>query len=163
MKSRNWITAALAAICSILPGCDSFVLQDIKPGVTTAVEVRAKLGNPGFEFRNDDGSVTWEYTRQPAGVHCYMITLGPDRIVRQVDQVLTEANYARVREGMSKNDIRRLFGAPASRVVFDNLREEIWEWRIEGMPPMEETYFMVHFDTGNGGVKKTSKRVQHRG
>ena len=30
MKPRNWISAALAAICSILPGCDSFVLQDIR-------------------------------------------------------------------------------------------------------------------------------------
>ena len=59
MKPRNWISAALAAICSILPGCDSFALKDIRPGVTTAVEVRAKLGNPGYEFRNEDGSVTF--------------------------------------------------------------------------------------------------------
>ena len=45
----------------------------------------------------------------------------------------------------------------------DNLGEEIWEWRIEGTPPMDETYFMVHFDLGSGGVKKTSKRVVQRG
>ena len=71
------------------------MLQDIKPGVTTAVEVRAKMGNPGFEFRNDDGSVTWEFTRQPSGVHCYMITFGTDQIVQKVDQVLNEANFAK--------------------------------------------------------------------
>ena len=40
MKSSNWITATIAAIATILPGCDSSVLQDIKPGVTNAVEVR---------------------------------------------------------------------------------------------------------------------------
>jgi hypothetical protein len=28
---------------------------------------------------------------------------------------------------------------------------------------MDETYFMVHFDTDNGGVKKTSKRVAVKG
>ena len=65
--------------------------------------------------------------------------------------------------GMSKDDIRRLLGAPGSKQLFDNLREEIWEWRIEGMPPMDETYFLVHFDTDNGGVKKTSKRVAVKG
>ena len=163
MKSTNWITAAIAAIATILPGCDSFVLQDIKPGVTTAVEVRAKMGNPGYEFRNDDGSVTWEYTRQPSGVHCYMIAFGPDQIVRSVDQVLTEANYARVRPGMTRDQVRRLLGQPARVETFDNLREDVWEWRIEGTPPLDETYFMVHFDTGHGGVKKTSKRIQQIG
>ena len=58
MKPSNWISAAIAAIATaILPGCDTAVLQEIKPGITTAVEVRARMGNPGFEFRNEDGSV----------------------------------------------------------------------------------------------------------
>jgi len=52
---------------------------------------------------------------------------------------------------------------PGSRVGLENLKEEVWEWRIEGTPPTEETYFMVHFDTTHGGVKKTSKRVAMRG
>jgi len=159
MKSRNWITAAIAAIATILPGCDSFVLQDIKPGVTTAVEVRAKMGNPGFEFRNDDGSVTWEFTRQPSGVHCYMITFGTDQIVQKVDQVLNEANFARVQPGMTRDQIRRLLGQPARVETFANLREEVWEWRVEGIPHNEETYFNVFYDTSSGLVKKAGKRV----
>ena len=159
MKSRNWITAAIAAIATILPGCDSFVLQDIKPGVTTAVEVRAKMGNPGFEFRNDDGSVTWEFTRQPSGVHCYMITFGTDQIVQKVDQVLNEANFAGVQPGMTRDQIRRLLGQPARVETFANLREEVWEWRVEGIPHNEETYFNVFYDTSSGLVKKAGKRV----
>jgi hypothetical protein len=159
MKSTNWITAAIAAIATILPGCDSFVLQDIKPGVTTAVEVRANMGNPGYEFRNEDGGVTWEYTRQPSGVHCYMISFGPDQIVQKVDQVLNETNYAKVQAGMSRDEIRRLLGKPARVETFNNLREEVWEWRIEGVPHNEETYFNVFFDTDSGLVKKAGKRV----
>jgi len=159
MKSTNWITAAIAAIATILPGCDSFVLQEIKPGVTTAVEVRAKMGNPGYEFRNEDGGVTWEYTRQPSGVHCYMIAFGPDQIVRSVDQVLTEANYAKVKPGMTRDQVRRLLGQPARVETFNNLREEVWEWRIEGTPHNEETYLNIFFDTGDGLVKKAGKRV----
>ena len=164
MKSRNWISAALTAIAvAILPGCDTAVLQQIKPGVTTATEVRAKMGDPGFEFRNENGGVTWEYTRQPAGIHCYMISFDRNQIVSSVEQVLNAKNLARVREGMSGDEVRRLLGAPASKVVFDNLGEDIWEWHVEGTPPMEETYFMVHFDLGSGKVKRTSQRVAMKG
>ena len=121
------------------------------------------MGNPGFEFRNEDGSVTWEYSRQPAGVHCYMITLGPDQIVRSLDQVLTEANFAKAREGMTRDQIRRLLGRPASSVVFDNLHEEVWEWHIEGTPHNEETYLDIFFDTSSGLLKKAGKRVAMKG
>ena len=164
MKKTNWVAAALAAIAgAILPACDIVVLPEIKPGITTGVEVRAKMGNPGFEFRNNDGTVTWEYTRQPAGVHCYMITLSADQVVQKLEQVLNDSNYARAREGMSRDQVRRLLGKPANKMVFDNLHEEVWEWHIEGMPHNELTYFNVYFDTGSGLVKKAGKRVEIRG
>jgi len=88
-----------------------------------------------------------------------MITLGPDQVVRQLDQVLTEANYAKARPGMTRDQIRRLLGRPARVETFANLGEEVWEWRIEGMPHNEETYFNVFFDTGSGLVSKAGKRV----
>lgn len=164
MKLPAWITAATTAIgAALLPACDVVNLQEIKPGLTTAAEVRSRMGEPGFLHWNDDGTATWEYSRQPSGVHCYMISFDHQQIVSKVEQVLNDANYARVRDGMSKDDVRRLLGIPGSKVVFDNLKEEVWEWRIEGVPSIEETYFMVHFDTGHGGVKKTSKRVAMKG
>lgn len=157
MKLPARITAALASL--LLPACDAVNLHDIKPGITTAANVRTRMGEPGFQHWNNDGTATWEYSRQPSGVQCYMITFGTDQIVKTMEQVLNNTNYGRVRDGLSKDDVRRLLGAPGSKVTFDNLHEEIWEWRIEGMVPNEETYFMVHFDTTHGGVKKTSKRV----
>lgn len=164
MKLPAWITtAATAIVAAALPACDYVNMQEIRPGITTQAEVRSRMGEPGFVHWNDDGTATWEYARQPNGTNCYMITFGSNQVVSNVEQVLNDGNFTRVREGMSKDDIRRLFGAPASKVVFANLNEEIWEWRIEGMPPMEETYFAVHFDTHHGGVRKTSKRVQQKG
>ena len=164
MKLPTWISAAASAIvAAALPACDYVNLKEIKPGVTTQADVRSRMGEPGFIHWNDDGTATWEYARQPNGSSCYMITIGQDHVVAKVEQVLNDANYAKVRVGMSKDDIRRLLGAPGSKQTFENLREEIWEWRIEGMPPMDETYFMVHFDTDSGGVKKTSKRVAVKG
>lgn len=164
MNLPAWISTATAALATaLLPACDAINLQEIKPGISTASKVQARMGKPGFEFQNDDGSVTWEYSRQPQGIVCYMITIGSDRIVQKMEQVLNDTNYGKVRPGMSRDEIRRLFGAPASKIVFDNLGEDIWEWRIEGMPPMDETYFMVHFDLVSGAVKKTSKRVAPKG
>lgn len=164
MKLPTWITTAATALAAaLLPACDVVNLPEIKPGITTAAEVRSRMGNPGFEFSNPDGSVTWEYTRQPSGTTCYMITIGGDQIVQKLEQVLTEANFGRIRDGMSRDEIRRLLGAPASKVVFDNLGEEVWEWRVEGVPPTEETYFSVHFDLRSGGVGKTAKRVAMKG
>jgi outer membrane protein assembly factor BamE (lipoprotein component of BamABCDE complex) len=164
MKLPAWIASAVTAISAVLlPACDVVNLPAIKPGLTTAAEVRTRMGEPGFQHWNDDGTATWEYSRQPSGVHCYMISFDRQQVVSKVEQVLNAANFARVRDGMAKDDIRRLFGAPASKVVFDNLQEEIWEWRIEGIPPNEETYFMVHFDTTHGGLKKTSQRVATKG
>ncbi|PKO38417.1 MAG: hypothetical protein CVU33_08815 [Betaproteobacteria bacterium HGW-Betaproteobacteria-6] len=160
MKFSAWITAAASAVIAVLPGCDYVNLQEMKPGITTQAEVRARMGDPGFVHWNDDGTATWEYARQPNGTSCYMISFNSNQVISKIEQVLNEANYGKVRVGMSKDDIRRLFGAPARKQLFDNLGEEIWEWRIEGVPPMEETWFMVHFDTENGGVKKTSKRVE---
>lgn len=164
MRFSHWIPSATAAIASaLLPACDSVVMQEIKPGISTAAEVRARLGNPGNEFSNPDGSVTWEYTRQPQGVDCYMITLNREQIVVSMDQVLTDTNYAKAREGMSQPEILRLLGTPANKVIYNNLQEEVWEWRIRGMTASEETYFNVHFDLSNGLLKKAGKRVAQRG
>lgn len=164
MNPSRWISTAASAIASaLLPACDSVVLQEIKPGITTAAEVGSRLGNPGAEFTNPDGSVTWEYTRQPQGVDCYMITLNREQIVVSMDQVLNDTNYAAAREGMSQPEILRLLGTPASKVVYNNLQEEIWEWRIQGVPASEETYFNAHFDLTSGRLKKAGKRVALRG
>jgi uncharacterized protein (DUF2126 family) len=87
----------------------------------------------------------------------------PSQLWADLEQVLNDANYAKAREGMDRNQIRRLLGKPANIMVFDNLREEVWEWKIEGMPHTELTWFNVYFDTGSGRVKKAGKRVEVRG
>lgn len=164
MNLPGWLSITIATVCAaVLPACDAVNLKEIRPGVTTAAEVRARMGVPSAEYPNDDGSTTWEYNRQPNGIECHMITVGPDQVVRKVEQVLTEANFARVREGMGKEEIRRLLGRPGSVNTFARLQEEVWDWQVAGTMPNEEAHFHVHFDTGSGLVKKTSRRVEPKG
>ena len=119
---------ALAAIGLI--GCDTVTMQDLKPGVSTGYDVRDKLGKPGIEWRNDDGSVTWEYTRQPEGTECFMATIGPDNILKSLENVLTPQNFARVQAGWTKDQVRRLLGKPRSVQSFAMKKEEVWDWRL---------------------------------
>jgi len=143
-----------------ISACDVFDIEAIKPGVTTALEVRDRLGAPNTEWRNGDGTVTWEYSRQPEGVTCYMITIGRDQRVSAVEQVITEANMARLAPGWTKAQVSRLLGRHRSVERFDLKHEEVWDWNI----PREfgdETFFNVHFDP-EGRVLRTSRSNKPR-
>ena len=69
--------------------------------VSAEADVRERFGPPHMAWRNEDGSVTWEFSRQPQGVECFMITVGTDDILRSIDQVLNEQTFARVENGMN--------------------------------------------------------------
>jgi outer membrane protein assembly factor BamE (lipoprotein component of BamABCDE complex) len=164
MKLPTWITVLVASLASaLLPACDVVNLPKIQPGITTQLEVRSLMGNPGFVHQNADGTTTWEYSRQPAGVDCYMIGFDTQDIVSRFEQVLSPENYGKIQPGMTQNEVRRLLGQPGSKGTFANLQEEIWEWRIRGEMPTDETYFMVHFTQFDSAVKKTAQRVQPKG
>jgi outer membrane protein assembly factor BamE (lipoprotein component of BamABCDE complex) len=164
MKTPHWLNVALTAItAAVLPACDVINLKELKPGVSTAAEVRSRMGDPAREYGNPDGSLTWEYNRQPEGIDCYMITIGPDQIMRSIEQVLTEANMARIVAGMDRDEVRRLLGAPGSKTLYRNSQEEVWDWRVAGAIQTEEAHFHVHFDPASGQVKRTSRRVEVRG
>ncbi|THF60789.1 outer membrane protein assembly factor BamE [Pseudothauera nasutitermitis] len=142
-----------------LPACDAYNLRALQPGVSTAAEVRERLGPPQVEWPNADGSVTWEYSRQPEGVECYMITLGTDGILRGVEQVLNEAGFARVQPGMSGDEVLRLLGRPATRQFFELKGEAMWSWLIERSTVVtDRTYFTVSFDRA-GQVTGTGRNV----
>ncbi|MDD3355079.1 outer membrane protein assembly factor BamE [Zoogloea sp.] len=159
---RRLLTLFLGALAALgLAACDAVTLKELKPGVSTGYDVRDKLGTPGIEWRNDDGSVTWEYTRQPEGTECFMATIGPDNILIRIENALTPANYARIEPGWTKDQVRRLLGKPRSVQAFPLKQEEVWDWR---QPPdvNTEIFFNVHFDQ-EGRVTHTSKSQEVRG
>src|SRR5258706_16081974 len=90
-------------------GCASF--SAVTRGVP-AQQVEAKLGVPETVGKNSDGSEVWEYPRGPLGVETYMVTLGSDRAVREVRQVLNDETIAKLQVGMSREEVRRMIGKP---------------------------------------------------
>lgn len=156
----SMLCALLAAIG--LPACDYMNVRELQPGVSTAMEVRDRFGPPQHEWRNDDGSVTWEYSRQPEGAECYMITIGADNILRTLDQVINEQTFARIERGMTGPQVNRLLGRPAASQFLKLKQETVWEWLIErGTPLTDPTYFTVSFNT-EGRVVDTGRYTKPR-
>lgn len=155
----NKLTRALAALASIIGfyGCDADHLAQLKPGLSTAQEVRERLGPPAAEWPNPDGGVTWEYPRGPEGFKCWMLTLNDRGVLQKIEQALTEENFARIENGWSAQQVRRLLGKPAGETTFPLKSEVVWEWRIEPSSPGNNAFFHVHFSL-TGYVTGTSRR-----
>jgi len=146
------ITIMLASLLALF-GCD-LGMQSLKPGVSTAAEVKSAMGQPAFEWKEPDGSLTWEYPRGPLGVVTYMVTIRPDGVLKEIRQVLTQEYFARIRPGLTQDEVRRLIGRPGETMTFPARKEEVWSWRYE--PASGETWqFHVHFDL-DGRVVTTS-------
>jgi hypothetical protein len=151
---RRFLLSLLAPLAALV-GCDTGMSQ-LKPGVSTATEVRSVMGNPTFEWKEPDGAVVWEFARGPEGVVTYMVEIGPDGVLRAIRQVLTEAYFAKIQPGMSRDAVRRLIGKPGLTMPFPNLQEEVASWRFEqshGNP----WFFNVHY-APDGAVKRTSQQ-----
>jgi hypothetical protein len=149
LRVRTIVFAALLALL----GCDLRML-DLKPGVSTAAEVKRAMGQPTYEWKEPDGSLTWEFPRGPTGVVTYMVTIRPDGILKEIRQVLTQAYFAQIRPGMTQDEIRRLIGKPGETMTFPLKKEEVWTWRYEPATG-ERWHFHVHFDLA-GRVLTTS-------
>lgn len=145
----------LVVLAVLLAACDARML-DLKPGVSTAADVTKAMGRHTFEWKEADGGYTWEFPRGPAGVVTYMVTLGPDNVLREIRQVLTDQNFARLQPGMSQDAVRRMIGRPAETMKFANLGEDVWSWKYE-TGPNEEWMFHVHFNLADGKLKRTSR------
>ena len=148
-------------IATSLVGCDADRLSRLRPGSTRADEVRQIMGKPNLEWREEDGTRIWEYPRTPEGMVNYMLVIGPDEVLREVRQVLTEENFNRVRPGMTQDEVRYLLGQPAHQLRFPLSRETVWDWKTKVEPGME-WYFDVHFNDA-GVVIRTSTHFVPKG
>lgn len=155
--------AVLSIATALLPGCDVVLVSDFTPGKSTAAEVRQRMGPPSTEYANSDGSITWEYNRQPNGIETHMLTFGTDKVLQKIEQVLSDEYFRKVTNGMDKAEIQRLLGKPGSTVTFPLKKEEVWDWRIAGTIPTEEWHFYVHFDVATGLVVGTTKMMSQKG
>jgi hypothetical protein len=160
-KVKPW-TIALPAM--LLAGCASYSGYGLKPGEARLDDVQALMGTPALRWQDADGSVQLAYPRGPLGFHTFMVMLGPNGRLQSIANVLEEESFARIRAGMSKEQVLRVLGPPEpSLTVYFKARDElVWDWRycqIVGNP----AHFLVLFDGTSGAVRSTMALAESSG
>lgn len=155
---RLW-TILLSAV--LLAGCASFSGSGLKPGEARLDDVQALMGQPAMRWQDADGSVQLAYPRGPFGFHTFMVMLGPNGRLQSIANVLEEESFARIRAGMTKEQVLRVLGPPDySLSVYFKARDElVWDWRychIFGSP----AHFFVLFDGTSGAVRSTMTQAE---
>ena len=148
-------------IVGIFAACDVDPLSRLRPGSSRLEDVRQIMGQPTLEWRHDDGTLIWEYPRTPEGLVNYLLVIGPDQVLREVRQVLSEENFRRIKPGMAMDQVRYVLGRPAHERRFSLQQETVWDWKTKVEPGME-WYFNVHFDD-RGLVTRTSTHFVPKG
>ena len=145
--------APFLATALLATGCASF--DSLSPG-TPAQQVQARVGAPSSVWKSPDGSEVWEYPQGPLGTETYMVTLGPDQAVREVRQVLNDANISKLKEGMPRDEVRRMLGKPGSIEYSESRNEEVWYWRYREWNTRKMELY-VQFDRSTGALKSVTR------
>jgi hypothetical protein len=124
-RASSVLSAAL-----LLAACAGYGPGDLKPG-QSETEVRARMGEPTDRSTLPNGGTRLEYARGPMGAHTYRIELDAAGRVQSVTQILTEANFATVRRGESKADVRDQLGRPAEQRTGWRGLGEVWSYRYD--------------------------------
>jgi outer membrane protein assembly factor BamE (lipoprotein component of BamABCDE complex) len=135
---------------------DTMLLKGLVPGVTTEAQIRDQMGQPETESRFPDGSKHLYYPRGPQGTTSYRIDIDAQGKLIAVTQLLTAENFAKVRIGMSQEDVRELLGKPGEVAVYPLKPETVWSWKWQEGGPSGDAFFNVHFDP-SGHVYTTSR------
>jgi hypothetical protein len=134
---------------------EEFGLEKLARGISSESDIRTVMGQPDTVWEEENGARILEYPKGPAGARTWVFHVGPDGKLVDYSQVLTQENFARIKPGMSKDDVRHMLGRPRTVVQFKLRSEEVWDWRY--LQSSHDTrLFNVHFDIDSGKVTETS-------
>jgi len=140
----------------VLAACASYSGAGLRPGEARLEDVVRLMGQPAMRWQDPDGSIQLAYPRGPAGIHTFMVKLGADGRLQSNANVLDEAGLARIRPGMTQEQVLRVLGPPDySRTAYFKARDElVWDWRACTYNlNMQRVY--VLFDATAGTVRST--------
>jgi outer membrane protein assembly factor BamE (lipoprotein component of BamABCDE complex) len=87
-----------------------------------------------------------------------MVRFGPDGRTKTVYQALTWQQFAKVRRGITRDEVRLLLGPPGETMRFDRRNEEVWSYRYQ-VAASDNRIFNVHLDASTGYVRATSDQI----
>lgn len=123
--------AALCAAVALVTGCASFDGRGLVPGKSSAAEVEALMGDSTERLSLPNGDTALYFSRQPAGRALFVVTLGPDGVLKSIEQLLIRRNFDRIAIGVStQQDVRAILGPPGRSGRFARLTRDWWEYKF---------------------------------
>ena len=121
----NRILAILAV--AALAGCAG-TGGNLVPGKSTAADAEREMGKPAERISAADGDSVWYYPRG-MGRATYAVRVGANGVVRDVSQVLTQQNLARIEAGKSTAaDVKAILGPPFKVYSMPRIQRDVWEY-----------------------------------
>lgn len=156
-RMRRLATVFLLSLA--LTGCAGFgsPAQHLVVGVSQQADVLASFGPPARRWPNANGGQILEYSSQPFGQNCWMVTLSADGRLLRLEDTLLPASRFSVAPGMTPEQVSHLLGRERSRVFYRFSGEDVWDWNVapHSMGGDYLLRFNVHFK--DGVVLRTSQ------
>lgn len=149
MPSRSIPVLILGLALALLAGCAGLGRdRSLVVGSSTAESIYASHGQPVRRWTNPDGGQTLEYSSQPFGRTCYMVTLDREGKFVGIEDTLREASRFAITAGMTQEQVSRRLGRERSRVFFKFSGEDVWDWNVDPEQSGHLLRFNVHFKDG---------------
>lgn len=130
LLARLALGAAAVVAAGLLAGCASFDGRGLVPGRSTMAEVEALMGAPDLRLALPGGDTALYFPRLLEGRMMFAAVIGPDGVMKSLEQRLERSNLAKVVAGVStREDVRILFGPPGRIGRLARQQREWWEYR----------------------------------
>jgi hypothetical protein len=142
-------TLTMLSLAALLGGCAG--AGSLVAGQSTEADVRARMGAP-TDTRTEGGDKLWEYATGPEGFHTRLVRIGADGRVKEVTELLTEQQFAKITPGKTtKAEVKNLLGRPSDET---NYRAGLtWSWRhLKG--GVQPGYMIVKFNPNDTVAEK---------
>lgn len=124
----------MASCIGLLAGCMN--PRALVPGQSTEADVSARMGKPTDTSVDRNGDRLWEYATGPMGHETYLVRIGADGRVKDVTQLLTEEQLAKVVPGKTrKSEVRSLLGRPSEENLLPVGLTWSWFFYRDGVQP----------------------------
>ncbi len=112
----NPMRFAIAAL--VLGGCAAYSGYGLRPGASTQSQIVQTMGRPALQLPEAGGGRELFYPRGPLGTQTFVAHVGPDGVLRAMDQVLDDDHFRSIQEGMTRDQVLAMIGPPAETMRF---------------------------------------------
>jgi hypothetical protein len=141
-SGRRVALAAISSFMLALAGCAGYAPGRLQVGQSVD-EVTQAMGSPTALYALPGGAQRIEYARGPFGRQTWMVDVDAAGHVTGWSQVLNEASFNALPNGLTRDELLRRLGTPGERHRIGWQDRDLWAWRY---PTNDCLWFTVSLD-----------------